>query len=81
MIDIPGMTPEIADVARDVLALVRAAGHQDHQALIAIIAHLDQKETYDRLLSMATLTAALMSEIYDEESEAHMDEFIRRFLT
>lgn len=81
MINIPGMTPEVADIARDVLALARAAGHGDTEGVLAIIGGLNQKETYDRLISMASLCAALMHEQYGDDSDEHMDEFIRRFLT
>lgn len=81
MTDIPEMTPEIADVARDVLALVRAAGRGDQQGIAAIIGSLNQKGTYDRLISMSFLTAALMRELYDGDGDEHMSEFARRYLT
>ena len=81
MSPIPGITPEIADIARDVLALARAAGNQDEQALIALCKPLDLEQTRYRLLSMATLTAALMRELYGDDWEHNMTVFAQNYLT
>ena len=80
MPNIPGMTPEIAEAARDVLALVRAALETDTQAMIVIIGPLSREDAIQRLVSMAGLTANLMRTEYGEEAVDFMSRFAQENL-
>lgn len=80
MADIPGMTPEIADAARDVLALVTAAMRQDEDAIVALLKPHSRNELAARLVSMAGLTANLMRSNYGEDAEEYMAYFTREYL-
>jgi hypothetical protein len=74
------MTPEIADAARDVLALVRAALRNDTDATVALVLSLNREEACQRLNSMALLTAQLMRSAYGEDTEEYMNWFTRTYL-
>jgi hypothetical protein len=74
------MTPEIAEVARDVLALIRAALNQEHYETVAILRPLGLDETRQRLTSMALLTANLMDTVYGDNADEHMRQFAQQYL-
>jgi hypothetical protein len=75
-----GMTPEIAEVARDVLALIRAALNEEHAETAVILRPLSLDETRQRLTSMALLTANLMETVYGDNADEHMRRFARQYL-
>ena len=77
---LPGMTPEIADSARDVLALIRAALNDDPEATVAIAGSLNPDETRNRLYNMASLTAILMRSAYGDKADEYMTWFTQKFL-
>lgn len=77
----PGMTPEIAEAARDVLALIRAALNEQHEETAAILGPLNLDETRQRIVSMSLLTANLMRTVYGDDADQYMRSFAQSYLT
>lgn len=54
------MTPEVADAARDVIALVRTQLNNDRDGALAIVNSLDHTQARVLLIMSASLTAHIM---------------------
>ena len=76
----PGMTPEVADAARDVLALVRASIENDHDAIVALLGPLDLDDTRKRLISMSGLLAVMLRSAYGDEAVEETRIFAQKYL-
>lgn len=78
---IPGLDPELAEAARDVLALVRAEITRDREATQAIISTLDADHAKTLLIMTAALTARIMEHNGGDKSAEFLAGFARTYLT
>jgi len=78
---IPGLTPEMAEAARDVLALVRAEMTGDREATAVIIGPLDANHAKMLLILTASLTARVLKSRGGDDIEEYLASFARTHLT
>jgi hypothetical protein len=77
---IPGLTPELADAARDVLALVRTQLNGDREGQEAIIGPLDLERAKWLLRMTADLAGSLVRISAGDRAEEYLANFAREYL-
>jgi hypothetical protein len=77
----PLMSPEMADAARDVLALIRSELAKDREATVAILEPLDLEQAKWLLRMTADLAGRFLKERAGEHSEEFLARFARENLT
>lgn len=75
------MTPEVADNARDVLALVRTQLTGDTEGEEAILVDLDLKRAKLLLRMTADLAGKLVKQRAGDQSEEYLGYFAREYLS
>lgn len=78
---IPGLTPQVADAARDVLAIIRAEMDGDREAEFAIVGTLNREEAITLLVMTASLTARIIRSSSGDAAKDYMANFAREYLT
>lgn len=78
---IPGLTPEVADGARDVLALVRCQLNGDREGEEAILSVLDLPRAKWLLRMSADLAGKLLKDRAGDHSEDYLSYFARKYLS